>query len=387
METSRKPVLPWILGGLILVGLVLGFVFRVRHDMRDFEVNYEAAQRLRRAESLYRVEDEHYMFKYLPASAILYTPLTYFPPAAAKALWFGFIILCSGLMIHLAGRLLPAGRDRPLYVWLIPPLVLMKYFFREWDLGQINAVVTVVLLLMLGFLISSAGKGGAAREAAAGVLWGISTALKPYAVIFLLYLILKKRWRAAAAGILTLGTALLLPSLYYGWRGNLTVLEEWLTTLSQSTPRLLSTQDNVSLFSFFLKWTGNEDLALPLAAAAIAALAFLVFWMILKGWKTEGTTFLEGAVLLTCIPLVSPLGWDYTLIMSLPLMMLLLQRFGEIPLLGRAILVLDLLVIFVSFYDFLGAAAYEAFMAWSLTTLNFLVVLGFGFWLRHRALA
>ncbi|MFA9454685.1 MAG: hypothetical protein ACERK6_12320, partial [Candidatus Aminicenantaceae bacterium] len=191
----------------------------------------------------------------------------------------------------------------------------------------------------------------------------------------------------AAAGILTLGAALILPSLYYGWKGNLTVHREWLTTLSQSTPHLLGTQDNVSLFAFFLKWTGSRNLALPLAGAAIAALALLVFWMILRGRQAENTIYLEGAVLLTCIPLVSPLGWDYTLIMSLPLLMLLLWHFRDLSRWGRIVLVLDLLVVFVAFYDFLGAALYDVFMSWSLTTLNFLVILGFGFWLRLRRLA
>jgi len=387
MAEPRHKILPWVLGGLVLLVLVLGFAFRIRHDMRDFEVNYEAAQRLRSAESLYRVEDQHYMFKYLPASAILYAPLTYFSPAAAKALWYALLLLCSGLMIHLSGRLLPSGKNRPGYVWFVPPLILLKYFFREWDLGQINTVVTVVLLLMLGCLISAMDKGTSRREAAAGVLWGVSTALKPYAVIFLLYLILKKKWRAAAAGILTLGAALILPSLYYGWMGNLTVLREWFATLSQSTPHLLDTQDNVSLFALFLKWTGSRNMALPLAGAAIAALALLVFWMIIKGREHEGSIFLEGAVLLTCIPLVSPLGWDYTLIMSLPLLMLLLWHFRGFSRWGRVVLALDLLVVFVSFYDVLGAALYEVFMSWSLITLNFLVILGFGFWLRHRRLA
>lgn len=267
------------------------------------------------------------------------------------------------------------------------PLILVKYFFREWDLGQINTIVTVMLLLMLGCLISAMDKGNSRYEAAAGVLWGMSTALKPYAVIFLLYLVLKRKWRAAGAGILTLGTALILPSLYYGWTGNLAVLREWLATLSQSTPRLLDTQDNVSLFAFFLKWTGSRNMALPLVGAAIAALALLVFWMILKGREPKDSIFLEGAVLLTCIPLVSPLGWDYTLIMSLPLLMLLLWHFRDFSRWGRLVLVLDLLVVFVSFYDLMGAALYEAFMSWSLITLNFLVILGFGFWLRLRRLA
>ena len=387
MSIRKNKLLPWALCGLVLIVLVAGFLLRVRHDMRDFEVNYEAGQRLRVAESLYRVEDEHYMFKYLPASAILYTPLTYFPLAAAKALWYSFILLCSGLMIHLSGRLLPAGEQKPVTIWFVPPLVLIKYLFREWDLGQINTIVTVVILLMIGYLAMTLDKKRLWHEVAAGILWGVSTALKPYAAIFFPYLILKNRWRAAGAGVLTLGVALLLPSLYYGWEGNIRVHEEWYATLSQSTPHLLDTQDNVSFFALFLKWTGSRSLTFPLAAAAIAALALLVFWANQKGRGRPGTTFLEGAVLLTCIPLVSPLGWDYNLLMSLPLLMILFYHFGDFPRWGRAVLVINLFVVFITFYDLIGPTSYIAFMAGSVTTLNFLLILGFGFWLRLRHFA
>jgi hypothetical protein len=387
MSKRRYRILFWALGGLVLLVLVLGFLLRVRHDMPDFEVNYQAGQRLRVAESLYRIEDEHYQFKYLPASAILYTPLTYFPLPTAKALWYAFILLCSGLMIHLSARLLPSGVKKPAYVWFVPPLVLIKYLFREWDLGQINTIVTVVILLMIGYLALALEKRKLCHEVVAGVLWGVSTALKPYAVVFFPYLILKKRWKAAAAGILTLGAALLLPSLYYGWEGNVSVHQEWYETLSASTPHLMATQDNVSLYSLFLKWTGSRDLALPLAGAAISALALLVFWMILKGRDRTGTAFLECAVLLTCIPLVSPLGWDYNLLMSLPLLMILLLHFRDFSRWGRIVLAVDLIVVFVTFYDLIGPTWYDAFMAGSVTTLNFLVILGFGFWLRLRRLA
>jgi hypothetical protein len=290
-------------------------------------------------------------------------------------------------MIHLSGRLLPAGEQKPVTIWFVPPLVLIKYLFREWDLGQINTIVTVVILLMIGYLALTLDKRRLWHEVAAGMLWGMSTALKPYAAIFFPYLILKNRWRAAGAGVLTLGIALLLPSLYYGWEGNIRVHQEWYATLSQSTPHLLDTQDNVSFFALFLKWTGSRSLTLPLAAAAIAALALLVFWAILKGRGRSGTTFLEGAVLLTCIPLVSPLGWDYNLLMSLPLLMILFYHFRDFPRWGRAVLMIDLFVVFITFYDLIGPASYNAFMAGSVTTLNFLLILGFGLWLRLRHFA
>jgi hypothetical protein len=390
----------------VLVLLILVFVFRIRHEMEDFSVNFEAGKRLRVAETLYRTEDEHFQFKYLPASAILYAPLTLFPLPTAKAIWYGLILLCSGLMIFISYRLLcqsqyqarsydlPPGRK--LYIWLTPFLVLLKYFFREWELGQINTVVTVVLLLMIislskseassrSPLDSSASSKTFRWDVMAGIFWGMSVALKPYAALFLLYLIIKQKWKAVLSGVATLGVALLLPTYYYGFRGNWEVHKEWISSLSKSTPLLLSSQDNISLVALFQKWLGAHPLALWLAGIAIAVLAVIIFIMIILGLRQEQATFLEGTALLLCIPLVSPLGWDYTLIMGLPLLMIVVYHYPRYARPLRILLAVNLALIFFTFYDAMGMRLYKQYMAWSVPTLSFFLILGYGLYVRLRA--
>ena len=220
------------------------------------------------------------------------------------------------------------------------------------------------------------------QELLAGVLWGLSVALKPYAAIFLLYLVLKQKWKAVFSGLIALGVAVLLPAFYYGLQGNLEVHKEWITTLSKSTPHLLTTQDNISLIALSLKWFGDQTSSFWIAGTAIAGLALLIFGMILLGWKREQTTFLEGAALLLCIPLVSPLGWDYTLIMGLPLLMIVLYHFPRFSRLWQIVLIVNLFIIFVSFYDAMGGQAYELFMSWSVPTINFLLILAYALHLR-----
>jgi hypothetical protein len=55
---------PLFLALALLFGLLFAFI--IRKEMRDFEVNYRAGERLRAGESLYRTSDGHYMFKYFP---------------------------------------------------------------------------------------------------------------------------------------------------------------------------------------------------------------------------------------------------------------------------------------------------------------------------------
>jgi hypothetical protein len=372
---------------LICAVFLLLFLFRVKNDMIDFEVNYEAGKRLRLAETPYRFEDGHYMFKYLPSSAFLYLPLSYLPLELAKGIWYFFTILCSLALIRLSFSLVPSATEKPKWLMILPPLILIKYFLREIDLGQINTLVTLLLLIMIWHLGRDTEDKSHKKDIYAGFLWGLAIALKPYALIFLPYFLLKGKWRTLLNGVCMLIIALLLPSLYYGFKGNFIVLDEWISTLSQSTPTLLTTWDNISIIAFFNKWTGESSLSLVLTAVFLSLLAFLVLLLMIQGKKLKNAVFLECSVLLILIPLASPLGWDYNLLMSILAIMIIVQYFPYYPKLWRIVLVCNFLIIFFSVYDIIGKDLYSTFMSLSITTLNFLLIIGYLAFLRLRKIS
>ncbi len=383
MHTRWKTVLRAIL--MIAVFLLL-FLLRVKNDMIDFEVNYEAGKRLRLAETPYRFEDGHYMFKYLPSSAFLYLPLSYLPLDLAKGIWYFITVLCSLTLIRLSFSLLPSSTEKSKWLMVLPPLILIKYFLREIDLGQINTLVTLILLIMIWNLERHTKDESQRREIDSGLLWGFAIALKPYALIFLPYFLLKWKWRALLSGTCMLSLALLIPSLYYGIKGNFIVLGEWISTLSRSTPTLLTTWDNISIIAFFNKWTGNPDLSLLLALIVLSVCAFLVLLLIVLGKNIEKAVILECAVLLILIPLASPLGWDYNLLMSILGIMIIVHYFPYYTRLWRIVLMCNFLIIFLSVYDIIGKDLYSSFMSLSITTLNFLLIIGYLAFLRFKKL-
>ena len=87
-------------------------------------------------------------------------------------------------------------------VLLLSFLILARYFLREVQLGQINAVITALLMGMTVLVArdDEAARPSSGSQIAAGLLWGFAAALKPYAVIFLPYFVLKRKWRTLAAG-------------------------------------------------------------------------------------------------------------------------------------------------------------------------------------------
>jgi len=358
---------------LTALAFALLFAFVIREEMRDFEVNYRAGERLRAGESLYRTSDGHYMFKYFPSSALLYVPFSFLPLPAAKALWYGLTVVCSFALFVVSKRLVWGRAPAPWHLLAIPPVVLAKFFVVEIKLGQINALVTLVLLFM----------ASARSEAGAGALWGLATAMKPYGLIFLPYYMVRARFAALAAGLAVLGGAFLLPSVFYGLERNLEVHREWYRTLSESTPRELGSADNVSLAAFLTKWSLPPELA----AGLVLGLGIGMLLILRRGKDLQRAAVLEVGALLTLIPLVSPLGWDYQFLTSALALTLLARHWSDFPRFFRWLLGANLALIAFSIYDLMGRAAYQKFMAWSVLTVSFLLVLASLAWARYRRLA
>jgi len=357
------------------------FIFKINGDMVDFNVNYAAGDRLVHGETLYRASDEHYQFKYAPFCAMIYAPLSLLPPAAARAIWYALVLTSTAGMILLTIRLI-RGNDAavegglgPRVSALLAGLVLAKFILREIQLGQINAIITVLMLLVIFNLYKDeTNKPAVGRAAASGLLWGLATAMKPYSLIFLPYFLLKRRWNILWPALLFLGLSLIAPAVYYGFPGNLAVHVEWITTLMRSTSTLLDSQDNVSLLAWLTKWTGDPGLAQMGFVFFLLALVLLVFFFIRRRREKTGSVVPEGALLLLLVPLISPLGWDYTFLSSILAVAIVFRHLHRFPKIGRLFLILNFTVIGLSLFDLLGRKAYAVFMSASVLTLNFLVI-------------
>ena len=348
--------------------------------MPDFEVYWKAAVRARAAEPLYRVEDEHFQFKYLPAFAVLAIPVGYLPLPAAKAVWFTASVGLLVALIALGLRMLPEPRQ-PSGLLVAAAIVTMgKFYGHELVLGQVNLLLAVVVAGAVVLLRSR-------REAAAGGLVAAAVIVKPYAVIFLPWLLARGRVASVVAAGAGLSVAVLLPALVYGFDGNLRLLADWWRTVADSTAPNLLNNDNVSAAAMWAKWLGPGQRASRLASATgllLLAIAAMVYA------RRRGLTFpegLEAALLLTLIPLLSPQGWDYVFLLATPAVLILTNYTGELSGPLRAVLLVVLLTIGLSLFDVMGRAAYARFMAMSIVSVCFLVVVALLAWLRIRKVA
>ena len=82
-----------------------------------------------------------------------------------------------------------------------------------------------------------------------------------------------------------------------------------------------------------------------------------------------GFEALEGSRLLLLIPLISPQGWDYVLLIATPAVMLLLDRLDSLPRGLRYATGAAIAIVAFGIYDLLGRDAYAVFMQLSIVTI------------------
>ena len=98
-SSTRRRFLTAGLTGLIIVGIVAIYVHKVANRMPDYEVYRRAAERALVAAPLYRPDDGHWQFKYLPAFAVVMLPLGLGPDHVARACWFAGSLLILVLVL------------------------------------------------------------------------------------------------------------------------------------------------------------------------------------------------------------------------------------------------------------------------------------------------
>ncbi len=369
------------LGILLLVAVAaVAFTRRSQREMYDFEVYRVAGVRAAAAEPLYRAEDGHWQFKYLPAFALAIAPLATLPPVAARGVWFFLSVALVVLLVNRSYVLLPDRRRRAAFVIALTVLAMGKFYVREVGLGQSNLLLAIlVLAAVAGWL-----RG---RDAIPGMLLAAATIVKPYAIVFLPYLIARRMWAGVGGFVGVIIGALILPALTYGWAGNVDQLRGWWHVVTSSTAPNLAGQDNVSIAGIYAAWLGVGAPAAALSAVTGLGLVAACAWAIGRGSRVRVPEYLDAALLLFVIPLLSPQGWDYVLLVATPAVMLLLDRLDEFPPAARWLIVASLALAGLSFWDVMGREWYRALMMTRLISVGALFQAALVVYLRARRAA
>ena len=214
--STPNPVLALTLAVLIgyaLASFTAGIVFLARKPLPDdFVTFYRAAGRILAGQPLYQLADLHNdplgaWYKYPPLFALLLTPLTRLPLRTALEVWNGLNLAALATAIWAVTR--AHGRR---WSEAAPPALLFAALALLFQPVLDTLIYGQMDLVLLGLLALTYLALRTGHPAWAGPPLALAIGFKVYPALLLLYLLLRRDWRALASCALA-GGALLLGSL------------------------------------------------------------------------------------------------------------------------------------------------------------------------------
>jgi hypothetical protein len=274
-------------------------------------------------------------FTYPPAVALLMLPFVPLSPELRLLVWYVISIAatigCVGLCEALVRKLYPTAADEPQLVWvrLLTILFILKFILVVLNYQAYDLIVLCVILLGLWTLITR-------RPIAAGGLLALAAAVKATPLIFLPYLVLKRRFAAAAVFAGALAALCILPDLLSALKGSRSdYFENWIAQIvgPALTPGGHSTRffwqgwmgqtlDNLSLRGVLNRLVREPIAGIAprhiLIAAYVAVIAVIALLM-LRSPRRDKFVAVDAAILMIGMLALSPITSRYHfIILMLP---------------------------------------------------------------------
>ena len=129
-------------------------------------------------------------FMYPPFAAILLAPLSMLGPTGMLLALVVLNAIAFAAVVELSVQMVSGTGNVSIWLRLMPSCLSLFFVNDTFLLGQPN--VGLLALVLGGLMLDRAGRGGWA-----GVLFALAAAIKAFPVVVLVYLIWRRRWKAA----------------------------------------------------------------------------------------------------------------------------------------------------------------------------------------------
>jgi len=371
-----------------------------RFWLSDFEVYYKAAQRISASKNLYGYpEDDHYVFKYSPTSALLFIPFTIFKFEIAKYVYWLFLtfLICTAFYLSLKmvkPALLQAGNKKAINAIVFSATVtLALHFLRELHLGQVNYLLLFIYTFACYSFISGKWK-------LASTLLAISIFIKPFAILFIPYFVIKKKYKEVLVLVIAIVVCAILPLLFYrSVDMTISQYQLWFNelTIELSHKQSLLADANHTIFSVLARYTPLGFLLISAfigkvyQLSILAILAILVYCFVSMKPKSDSSdqngyfTAIDFALLVALIPLLAFTS-ENAFIYTQFLVIVVLCNFKKLRLYEKIMAVIGFLFVGGNFAELTGKKLSQALDNWSLVSVGTIILLCLLFVLRKRKL-
>jgi hypothetical protein len=287
----------------------------------DFTVYRDAAAAVLHGQDPYLIRNVRgWAYVYPPPYSIVMVPFALLPLPESVLAWY---FACVGLTISavfMSGRLaeVPSMSVRKkLALLFIPALIVAVWFTVGLTRGQASVLMSWLVIAAIFW-----EKKG--RTAAGAACLGGAVLLKAFALTLLCYYIWRGKWKMVAATLVAiLLGGLVLPSVVFGWRGNLHYIGEWTNEVAAPALGSESSRTHSELYDQLLSMERprNQDLGsvmqrlikgdqTRLMVLAIAAVLALPIWVLGRRANARSEPLILGAVVVWML-LVSPVAEDH----------------------------------------------------------------------------
>jgi alpha-1,2-mannosyltransferase len=318
-STARRVL---AVGGTVAVATVAHVLYGNRHNFFDLRIYWEAVRWWAGGHPLYDYSRPDAVqgslgFTYPPFAALVLRPLALLPFGAAAAIFFA--ASAAALAVTLYWLVSPVADRHGQPRWFLLALALTMATWLEpiretLTFGQINLLLAVLVLVDL-----LVGVPRGARWAGIGI--GLAAAVKLTPAIFIVYLLITRRWRAAITATATaLAATLLAAAVSWGdswrfWTGAL-----WNTQRVGHLERI----PNQSLLALLGRLSAPTQPNRVLWAVLVVAVVGYGLWRARRAQRAGDEV---AALTLTGLvgSLASPVTWSHHLFWFVPALVVLVD--------------------------------------------------------------
>lgn len=156
-------------------------------------------------------------YRYPPLFLFLAAPFTYFSLPWAAALWTA--LKCAALILLVRALWKRLGPASGMAAWLVPLLLAGPYVVEDLRYGNAQSFIFALTGAAL-LLVTSA-------PLLAAFALALAISIKVWPLFFIPYLVARREWKVTGWTLGITAALLLLPSLYFGFGGNLDLLAQW----------------------------------------------------------------------------------------------------------------------------------------------------------------
>jgi hypothetical protein len=341
-DTVHAPRLQKVIGTVAVGVFLIANLVNTLNKAGDFDAYYAAGRRVLANETLYAGSAIAFGFIGPPVQALMFAPFALLDPQTSRLAWF--IVNTALLVYALAtwlGLFAPGkngeardatgpGWRRGLSLFTSPPAVLsiLAVAFplqTQFEHQNLNIVLLALAAFATDALMRHRAVGG-------GVALGIASALKIYPVVALVWLGLRREWRAFGAGVAAAAALTLAPVLVRGPHAFVADLSDWQALAASGWPTRRANQSLVAMWGRYLLGEGPNgfptltlDQPLVLWLAAATALVVIIP-LVIALWRLKSLS-LQLVEELICVSglaiLLSPIAWEHYWVGFFPLFLTL----------------------------------------------------------------